>query len=76
MPDLENRIQQLEQSVGSLQAILDKTQKGLQTAEVAVHRAKRIPPVALVLLSVTMAVGASLLATWLARRIRRLRNPA
>ncbi len=75
MADLETRIQQLESDIGNLQSVLDKTQRGLHPAELAVHRAKRIPPVALAALSVTMAVGASLLATWLARRIRRLRRP-
>ncbi len=70
MPDLETRIQQAEDRIAQLQSILENTQQGLQKAEVAVRRVKRVPPVVMVMLSIAMAVSASLLATWLARRLR------
>ncbi len=71
MADLEIRIQEAEDRIAQLQSILENTQQGLHTAELAVHRAKRISPVVMVMMSVAVAVSASLLATWLARRFRR-----
>jgi hypothetical protein len=75
MADLEVRIQQAEATIAQMQAVLDRTQQGLQKAEVAVRTSKKTAPVFMAVLAITAAVSAALIATWVVRRARRWRHP-